>query len=370
MLIHSLENASKIYDINGVRERNKTIKQLRNSNDLLGLLKDHQYQAYIFITIPIVTLVLILGLLCFFPGGRCFLMRMSFVIDVIPCCEALITTNLVLAGRIGDMTIVALQAAWLVYLIHRVNGFKIVKDKFHLKSELIGSFLIWFVMEQLFFSTRIFMDINIFTECTHLLGLDTMRALFINALYIYLFIIRRGLDQTEIDEKINDFDQFLRNNICIVSFKEYADKNDNNSYLIIDFILDYRKYTAYCEHIKKKNLPKEKELMLISKYARRIRQVHFSIEASDKGSTDLNSNYSCKLSTKLKLPAHLEEITEAESMNNKENEEDTLLPELYDIYFPKILDFWIFYKQRNEEIAALKEALVSIDFYDMKNLDD
>jgi len=368
MLIHSLENASKIYDINGVRERNKTIKKLRNSNDLLGLLKDHQYQAYIFITIPIISLVSILGFLCFFPAGRCFLMRMSFVIDVIPCCEVLITTKLVLAGRIGDMAIVALQAAWLIFLIHRVNSFKIVKDKFHLKFELIGSFLIWFGMEQLFFSTRIFMDINIFTECTHLLGLDTMRALFINGLYIYLFVIRRGLDQTEIDDKINDFEKFLSNNICIVSFKEYADKNDNNSYLIIDFILDYRRFTAYCERIKRKNLPKDKELMLIARYAKKIRQNHFCIEASDKGSNDHNS---CNLNTKLSLPVHLEEnITEAESMDNNQNEEEALITELNDIYYPKILDFWIFYKQRNEEIAALKEALVSIDFYDMKNIDD
>lgn len=235
-----------------------------------------------------------------------------------------------------------------------VIKYPLQSDKFMIRTELNGLFLIWLTehLVKEYFQLYVLQADTKHFVC---IVLDLFEIVAYIMFEFYLLIKRLQIDKEEFFLVLNDYESFMRNHICFTYFKTFINKQNSKDLKYISFWVDYYilKELTFYGNIGEEDLADYSKKIFSDYFGDRF---NTSINLLDIGTNDLTIDFPVDIKEKIQeaavnsfLPIDEEAFDEAfQLVNNK----------LYNIYLSMC---------RNINEYRNLELLISyIDFFEIK----
>jgi hypothetical protein len=240
-----------------------------------------------------------------------------------------------------------------VFLIFSIFKFPIRNDKFLVKIEIIGTFLVWFITYIVCQSYSLYFNFNILVYLAN----NVFYTLCTCLIYLYVTVKRNKISPSDFYIMLYNFDVFMKNPICFSYFKEHLKKNLDDDYYYLFFWIDYQCFKhSYFKNDKMKNIEKANYIFL-EYFVQNHRGYHSG--STDKGMSTL------RLSRVIDFPVEIHEVIE-EAANSMFNLDDLILYDLFDEAFAyisnKLFNRYLGMFRHQDELKRIEKLICYIEF--------
>jgi hypothetical protein len=343
---------------------NFLIEEDRNPDSNKNFTSNRDRYVSRLLFVPLIIIVVTIFLLSMFPYIRCVIYALNSVsyfdsINALPEeCPRFITEYTTLYSMFHLVKFIIDQAIiyYYMFLLFSVLKYPIVNDKFIIKTEIIGVFLIWLITYIVYntYSLSFRFEIGVY------FFRGTVRNLLITSLFIYITKIRHKISIKDFYSILHNFDLFMKNPICFSHFKDYLKTHSEEDYTYLFFWIDINSYKNFFdERGRLKNIQKA-NLIYTDYFMNTIRRKKTSV-----GKLSYRTTGSHSRSKYIDFPIDVCDTVE-EAANIKFQLDNTVLYEIYDealVYVNnRLFNRYLGMFRCEEEITEIEKLVCYIDF--------
>jgi hypothetical protein len=289
------------------------------------------------------------------------------------CGDNIEEIHFIIGGIISKIYLL-IEICVFIHLLKLAFRYPIDNDKFYLKREFISIFIIWYFTHSILYS--VLNIVGVIVDFKYSFYISTIRNILISTAYAISTYMRRDMNNDEIKSILKDFDSFMYCHVYYSFFKEYVANNHEDDYKLLTFWIEYnifkKEYTKYrkcnpnTSNISNRSYSRSKYDYNNAEYRlhEHAENIYLTYFNSNRTSSTNNNMYA--ISFPVDIMEKVDEIF-MEKRLEVERPED-VFDEAFDFVHNKLYNIFLHFCRNENEYKKLENALVFIDFYEIKRV--